>query len=194
MYYLTTTGIKSSTEHDTALSAWKKSYDDNIPVKYVQTTAVLVKATIREDDDQIVNSKDGLGASPAVKKDMRDLLCSWDRCKIAQDTCLLSDLKATCRDYEKVIEKAKILTEFRKRIDFVQPFSEDLEDTLEGSDEKSKNAFDEAEPYLPSSDTLLTKFMSDTVNGVSEIDGISSWLQLMSCTGICTDRLCPTLV
>ena len=69
------------------------------------------------------------------------------------DTCLLSDLKATCSsDHEKVIEEANILTEFRKRINLVQPFSEDLEDTLEGSDEKSKKAFDEAVNLLiPSS-------------------------------------------
>ena len=124
-------------------------------MKYVQTTAVLVKATIREDDDQIITGKDGLAASPIVKKDMSDLLCSWGRFKTAQDfmdTYLLSDLKATFRDYEKVIEEANILTEFRKRINLVQPFSEDLEDTLEGSDEKSKKAFDEAVNLLiPSS-------------------------------------------
>ena len=124
-------------------------------MKCVQVAAVLIKSTIREDDDQIVTGKDGLAASPIVKKDMRDLLCSWGRFKTAQDfmdTYLLSDLKATFRDYEKVIEEANILTEFRKRINLVQPFSEDLEDTLEGSDEKSKKAFDEAENLLiPSS-------------------------------------------
>ena len=125
-----------------------------------------------------VAGKDGFGASPVIKKDMRDILCSWGRCKTAQDfmdTSLLSDLKATCGgDYEKVIEEANILTEFRKHIDSVQPFADDLANAMRGND---KEAFDKAE-------ALLTEFMSDTGAGVSEIDSISSWVQLMSCTGI----------
>ena len=125
-----------------------------------------------------VAGKDGFGASPVIKKDMRDILCSWGRCKTAQDfmdTSLLSDLKATCGgDYEKVIEEANILTEFRKHIDSVQPFADDLANAMRGND---KEAFDDAE-------ALLTKFMSETGAGVSEINSISSWVQLMSCTGI----------
>jgi hypothetical protein len=91
------------------------------------------------------------------------------------DTCLLSDLKATCSsDHEKVIEEANILTEFRKHIDSVQPFADDLANAMPGND---KEAFDDAE-------TLLTEFMSETCAGVSEIGSISSWVQLLSCTGI----------
>jgi hypothetical protein len=181
LHYLMTTGIKSSTDHDTALSAWAEPYDDNIPLKFIEVATLLIQSSIRESDDQIVTGKDGFGASPAIKKDMRDILCSLGRCKTAQefmDMCLLSDLKATCgRDYETVIEEANILTEFRKHIDLVQPFGEDLANAMRGSDEKSRAAFDETE-------TLLTQFMSDTGAGVSEIDSISSWVQLMSCTGI----------
>jgi hypothetical protein len=178
LHYLMTTAIKSSTDHDNALSAWAKPYDDNVPIKFVEVALLLIHSSLGDKDTQIVTGKDGFGASPAIKKDMRDILCSWGRCKTAQDfmdTCLLSDLKATCSgDYEKVIEEANILTEFRKHIDSVQPFADDLANAMRGND---KEAFDDAE-------ALLTKFMSETGAGVSEINSISSWVQLMSCTGI----------
>ena len=178
LHYLMTTAIKSSTDHDNALSAWAEPYDDNVPIKFVEVAALLIHSSLSDKDTQIVTGKDGFGASPAIKKDMRDILCSWGRCKTAQDfmdTCLLSDLKATCGgDYEKVIEEANILTEFRKHIDSVQPFADDLANAMRGND---KEAFDDAE-------ALLTKFMSETGAGVSEINSISSWVQLMSCTGI----------
>ena len=77
-------------------------------------------------------------------------------------------------DYEKVIEEANILTEIRKHIDSVQPFGDNLANAMRGNDKK---VFDKAE-------TLLTEFMSETGARVSEIDSISSWVQLMSCTGI----------
>ena len=97
LHYLMTTAIKSSTAHNTALLAWAEPYDDNIPVKYLEVATLLIqsslsgritkshitksriaKATILEmlEDNQIVTGKDGFGASPAIKKDMRDILCS----------------------------------------------------------------------------------------------------------------------
>lgn len=75
---------------------------------------------------------------------------------------------------EAVIESSKILTEFRKHVDNVEPFATDLTEAMRAA---NPDNFDKAEKDL-------AEFMSECGTGVSSIDSISSWVQLMSCTGL----------
>ena len=87
---------------------------------------------------------------------------------------MLKGIYDTAKDPEKVIESSKILTEFRKHLDNVDPFATELTEAMRAS---NPDNFDKAEKEL-------TEFMSECGKDVSSIDSISSWIQLMACTGL----------
>lgn len=87
---------------------------------------------------------------------------------------MLKGIYDTARDPEGVIESSKILTEFLKHVDNVEPFATELTEAMRAA---NPDNFDKAEKDL-------TEFMSECGEGVSSIDSISSWVQLMSCTGL----------
>jgi hypothetical protein len=179
LHYLMTTGITQSTEHDDALAAWASPYDDNIAMKYYQVAGALIESSLLSsgNDGKVLTGKDGLGGTTSVMAPLRDYLCIWGECKNEEDFTkkfLLKDLYATAKNPEEVLETADILTEFKKHLDNVEPFATELTEAMKAND---GDAFKKAE------DTLTT-FMSECGKDVSSIDSISSWVQLMSCTGI----------
>ena len=177
LHYLMTTGITHCTDHDDALSAWSSPYDDNIAMKYYQVAFLLFESSIGSSDDKVLTGKFGLGGTKSVMKPLRDYLCIWGECKNAEDfkkKFLLKDLYATAKNPEELIKTADILTEFNKHLDNIDPFATELSDAMKANNARS---FKDAEDRL-------TKFMSECGRDVSSIDSISSWVQLMSCTGI----------
>ena len=177
LHYLMTTGITQSTEHDDALAAWANPYDDNIAMKYIQVAVLLFDSNLFPNDGRVLTGKFGLGGTTSVMAPLRDFLCIWGECKNEEDFTkkfLLKDLYATAKNPEEVLETADILTEFKKHLDNVEPFATELTEAMKAND---GDAFKKAE------DTLTT-FMSECGKDVSSIDSISSWVQLMSCTGI----------
>ena len=179
LHYLMTTGITQSTEHDDALAAWASPYDDNIAMKYYQVAGALIDSSLLSsgNDGKVLTGKDGLGGTTSVMPPLRDYLCIWGECKNAEDFTkkfLLKDLYATAKNPEEVLVTADILTEFKKHLDNVEPFATELTEAMKAND---GDAFKKAE------DTLTT-FMSECGKDVSSIDSISSWAQLMSCTGM----------
>jgi hypothetical protein len=181
LHHLMTAAIISSTRHDDSLAAWANPYDDNIAIKYLEVAALLFHSSIQKDPTgktQIVSGELGFGASDAVLPVLREkVLCVWGGCKDKDDfmkNFLLKDLYDTAKNPEEVIKKASILTEVTKHIDNVDPFGKDIAAAMKAND---KEAFDTAEAKLKS-------FMNGTGVGVSSIDSIDSWVQLMCCTGI----------
>jgi hypothetical protein len=177
LHYLMTAAIISSTRHDTSLAAWAKPYDDNIAIKYLEVAVLLLDSNLKSGPDQVVSGKNGFGANPDIIPELRKFLCVWGSCKDKDDymkTFLLKDLYDTAENPEEVMKKAGILTEFTKHIDNVKPFGKDLAAAMKANDGK---AFDTANAKVKS-------FMSGTGAGVSSIDSIDSWVQLMCCTGM----------
>ena len=90
---------------------------------------------------------------------------------------LLDGIYSTASDAaqaEKMLEKGKILSEYKKHSDNVQPYAEEL---CAAFKEDNPSAFDETNKRIKS-------FMAACGTGVSSIDSISSWTQLMSLSGI----------
>lgn len=183
LHFLMTTGIKYCTRHDDALSAWASPYDDNVANKYNQVSQLLIAGDFRESEGQLITGAMGLvvGQSPAsVKPLLREMLCTMGQCKTAKNFVrdfLLKDLYASCKnqvDFEDLIEKGSILSEFNEQIGLVGPFAKDLASALKANDVKG---FDFCE-------ASLADFMKETGKGVSSINTVDSWVQLMSATGL----------
>lgn len=178
LHHLMTTGITVSTRHDDSLNAWAELYDANIVLKYVEVAALLYPSNLPVPaEGKILTGDKGIGGSTKVMDEMRQLLCEWGSFKTADDfkkKFLLKGIYDTAKNPDQVIESSEILTEFRKHMDNVEPFATDLTEAMRTANPAN---FDKAEKEL-------TEFMSECGKGVSSIDSISSWVQLMSCTGI----------
>lgn len=185
LHYLMCTAIQQCTSHSESLAAWAIPYDDNIAVKHLEVGALLMDCTLGgkpflPTDAKVITGANGMGGSLAVKEDLKKILCEWGTFKSAndfKDIFLLGDLSyhgADESEIAEIVEKAGILTEARKHLANIQPFTEELTAVMEKSD---KESFETAEKDL-------TEFMLSCGKDVSSIDSISSWVQLMSCTGL----------
>lgn len=184
LHFIMCTGIVHACDHDKSLSTWAQPYDDNITIKCLEVAMLLMvhefgpafKKLEQHPDKYFVTGKDGFGAETGtINPYNKELLVAWGKCKTADDfinTFLLKDLYSS--GGKALAEKAGLLSEFSKHAAMVTPFAEELSGAMKASDEK---AFAMAEEEL-------TEFMSKCGEGVSEINSISSWVQLMSMTGI----------
>ena len=177
LHYLMCTGINVSTSHDDSLNAWASIYDDNIAAKYYEVAIALFDSNLSDNDSKVLTGKEGYGTTKDVMKPLKEILCDWGSFKSADDFMkkfLLKNIYDGAKNPEEVIKAADILTEFSKHVDNIDPFATELSTAME---EEGKEAFQKAEEKL-------TEFMKDCGRGVSSVDSISSWVQLMCCTGI----------
>jgi hypothetical protein len=176
-HYYMCAAIGICTKHDKALAAWANPYDDNIAIKYYEVVLTLFKSTLGDEDTKTHTGKKGLGGTTEVMDELRDYLCIWGNCKTADDFTkkfLLKDLYDTAKNPEESIEKGEILTEFRKHLDLVQPFANELTDAMKTNDPKA----------LKKADEEVAQFLADCGEGLSSIDSVNAWVQSMSCTGL----------
>jgi hypothetical protein len=177
LHYLMTAAIIASTRGDDTLAAWANPYDDNIAIKYLEVALLLYDSNLGTNDDKLLTGKNGFGLSKGIMDPLREVLCDWGSFKTADEYMekfLLKDLYDTAKDPEAVIKDAGILNEFRKHIDNVTPFADELSEALKKNNERAHKDCEKS----------IKDFMSDCGKGVSSIDSISSWVQLMSCTGL----------
>lgn len=193
LHYILTTAIEDCTKHDTSLSTWAMPYDENIAVKYVEVGLLLIKPEVgttfadievkgvkpfdKSQDDYFVTGCNGFGVkSGAIDAYLKEAWINWGHCKTVDDFMegfLLEDLYKSPNGKE-IMEKAGILGEFNKLAATIKPFAEELTGAMKESDEA---AFETAEKNLK-------KFLENCGDGVCDIDNISSWVQLMSITGM----------
>jgi hypothetical protein len=188
LHYFMTIGMDMSTKHDDSLNAWAELYDDNIVLKYIEVAAVLYDSNI-EISARGGNAGKKISGSGAVAEatlggsrevmdgPMLDILYDWGSFKNTEDFTkkfLLKGIYDTAKNPEKAIETGEILTEFKKHLANIEPFATELTAAMKADDSRS---FKKAEDEMGS-------FMSEIGDGVSSIDSISSFVQLMSSTGM----------
>lgn len=188
LHYFMTLGMSMATKHNKALNAWANLYDTNIVLKYVEVALVLYDSNLEiaergNNPGKKITGKGTekdftLGGSRHVMDGpMRDILYDWGSFKTADEFTkkfLLQDIYATAKNPEEVMKAGKILTEFKKHLANVDPFAEALSDAF-----KEYNADD-----VEIAEKEMAEFMSEIGDGVSTIDSISSFVALMSCTGM----------
>ena len=183
LHYLMCTAIRECTKHSESLSTWAVPYDDNIAVKHLEVGLALMDCTLGgrpfvPGDDKVITGPNGMGGSLSTKGPMKEWLCDWGTSYETADDFknkfLLGDLGVDDPEIASIVEKAGILEEANKHIANIQPFAEDLTVAMKECGEKD---FEKAEKDL-------TEFMQACGKDVSSIDSISSWLQLMSCSGL----------
>jgi hypothetical protein len=186
LHYLMCAGIIMSTRKTTkSMAKWADIFDDNIAIKHAEVAALLFESKflgkpLLDSDSKLVTGKDGFGATPAAMPKIKELLCLWGSLKNEDDFTkkfLLKNLYSAANDdkeAETIMAEAGILTELKKHLANVEPFATQLTDAMIEDDKK---AFDLAEDKLKA-------FMVACGEGVSSIDTVSSWSQLMCCTGL----------
>jgi len=187
-HYIMTSAIQHVTKHSTPFNVWAELYDDNIALKYIQVSLLLIDPKVgdvlekisvfnKSPDDYVLTGKEGFGANsgkiiPYLKREFT----TWGQSKSVEDfveNFLLKDLYDSPNGRE-IKEKANLLSEYSKHQSIVRPFAEELSAAMKESD---PGAFRTAE-------TELKEFMSECGDTNMAIDTISSWVQLMSITGI----------
>lgn len=188
LHYLMCACIVQSTRGtNESMEKWADIYDDNIAIKYLEVAALLFESTVagRPLDltgpgKKLVSGKDGFGATPKVMKKVTEMQFLWGSLKNTEEFTkkfLHKGVYMTAKSEEaaeKILEEAGILTEFNKHRDNVPKFAEALTAAMKEDD---LDAFKKTEEKIKS-------FMAACGKGVSSIDSVSSWLQLMSMTGL----------
>jgi hypothetical protein len=186
LHYHMTIGIAQSTNHDESLKAWANPYDDNVSFKYLQVAGTLFESNVNAvpPNMKILTGKDALGGSTEIMPPLRKILSILGACKTEDDFTrkfLLKDLYTTASNPKKAIKTADILSEYSKHSKNIEPFAKSLVRAMafgrfRRRKRKNKKSFKHAEDKL-------RKFMTGCGEDVFSIDSISSWVQLMSCTG-----------
>lgn len=185
LHYILTIAMEEATKHDVSLSTWASPYPKNIPMKYVQVSALLIRPEVNFFFDSLLKlfvhesswaATSSQSLTAAIQKDLFDIFTIWGKCKTAQDFIdkfLLRDLYSSPNGKE-LAEKAGILKEFKKIVDNVGPYAKDLTEAMKKDGSK---AFETAE-------IEFKKFIQDTGDANLEYEKISHFVELMSVTGI----------
>lgn len=186
LHYILTSAMASATQHDVSLSTWASPYPKNIPVKYVEVGALLIRPKISFPLDGIVDkfilpSSNWAVTGPesltaASHKNLFDIYTIWGKCKTAQDfinNFLLRDLYASPNGKE-LAAKAGILKEFQKIAVNIGPYARDLTAAMKK---------DNPEAFARTEREFKT-YIEHTGDANMEHATISHFIELMSVTGI----------
>lgn len=186
LHYILTSAMAAATEHDISLSTWSSPYPKNIPVKYVEVGALLIRPKMNflfsalvdkflvPETNWAVSGSESLTAE--VHKNLFDVFTIWGKCKSAQDFIdkfLLRDLYSSPNGKE-LAEKAGILKEFKKIAANIGPYAKDLTAAMKKDDPK---AFETAE-------IEFKKYIEHTGDANLEYTKVSHFIELMSVTGV----------
>ena len=162
-HLLMVTGIADSTEHSKIQATWASQYFDDVFVKYEEVKIILFSVkgmltggTFRSDRDQVMVI-------------VREIFCLWGNFKTAEqfiDRFLLRSLK---------INRKGILTEFIKHANLVGPYAKEL---------VTEFAKINGGKEMEETNKLLTLFYKNVGEGVSSITELTTWIELMTITGI----------
>ena len=153
LHYLMCGGIRECTLHNDSLASWADPYSDNVSVKHFEVAAALFDATVGgkslgDPDVKLLTGKKGFGGSNAVKPKMMEMLKLWGSFKDSEDFTMKFLFKDIYKEAKRgneieeinaIIENAGILTEFKKHLALVEPFTSELTDAMK---ETSGDDFD----------------------------------------------------
>jgi hypothetical protein len=189
LHYLMCAGIIMSTRKtNDSMEKWADIFDDNIAIKHLQVAALLFDAKLAgknfsplgPSDIKLVSGANGFGATSKVMPKIKKMLKLWGSLKNEDDFTkkfLLKNIYSAAKDddeAEAIMAKAGILTEFKKHLANVEPYATELTKAMSEDDKKALDLTEEK----------LKEFMEACGKGVSSIDSVSSWSQLMCCTGL----------
>ena len=162
-----TTGIVHSTTK-TDLESWAKPYVMNIYLKYVEVEKLLFspKGYLTGDGATGYRVKD----SKTVLEINREMLCKWGSVKTANE--YISDFLFENMD-AAAMKKAGLCEEFLKHVDIISPYATAMDNEFKKNIATNAVITDR-----------LTTYMSKTGKGVSSVNNMKTWMELMSVTGI----------
>lgn len=160
-----TTCIFSSTNGYTALHAWASSYVQNIYVKYLEVQQLLYNKKGGALTGGLYKATD----PDAVLKLARELLCLWGSFKSSDEYMYKFIFDGVKPEH---VKKANLLPQFFKHQELVGPYAKDLNEVF------VKNS------GYSAMNKAIKSFMSKTGSGVSSIDNVTTWIELMTVSGL----------
>jgi len=181
LHYLLTAGLDFSSQDFEAMNEWAKFYATNIPEKYGQVGALLIRGqpNIGEllkkgdagtvlDTYALLTGSSGFGADgDKLRGILSVLLNTW----VEHPTSYLDNMMNIPKEK---MEEAGILTEFMKHHDLVPKYARDVRSALEHTD---KDKFVVAE-------NRLEVYFKRCAGLNSKIDSLEDWIEIMAVTGI----------
>ena len=171
LHYLLTSALQYTSQDFEALNEWATVFSKNIVQKYDQVGTLLLTDPPAPGvlDKSLVSGIAGFGSSQAIRPILKNLLDTWGNSPTAEGF-----LDNMMNISEKKMERAGILTEFKKHTDLIRPFAKDAAKALYKTD---KNEYGKAERNLK-------LYLNDCGSFKSNINTIEDWIELMSVTGV----------
>lgn len=180
LHYLMTSAFQYVTEDFPAMHQWAKYYAYNIQGKYAQVGDVLIRYPPTFDPkgadpangkrlNAVITGKNGLGSvEEEIRPILADLLNSWGKCSTAQEL-LDGMMNISTED----MDRAGILTEFRKHVDIIPPFAKEVAGAFHAIDQDKTTT----------AESRLKEYLKNCGEFTSDIDSLETWIELMSITG-----------
>lgn len=137
----------------------------NIYVKYLEVQILLYNKNGGALTGKLYKAID----ADRVLSVARELLCLWGSFKTSDDYMYKFIFAGVKPEH---VKKANILPQFFKHQELIGPYARDL------------NAVFSREPGYTAMNKAIRSFMSKTGAGVSSIDNVSTWIELMTVSGL----------
>ena len=177
LHYLMTSGLQHVSEDFEPMHQWAEYYASNIQRKYGQVANILFGDSPLPFKDPerlqkmgaVLTGSNGWGSTTEVRSILaNDLLNMW-----GQSSSASGWLDSMMNISREDMEKAGILTEFRKQTGLIAPFAKDAADAFREMDaEKTTTA-----------ELRLKDYLERCGSFKSNIDSLENWIELMSVTG-----------
>uniref|UniRef100_A0A7S1BET1 Uncharacterized protein n=1 Tax=Corethron hystrix TaxID=216773 RepID=A0A7S1BET1_9STRA len=181
-HYLLTSAFQYVSEDFEPMHQWAVHYANNISQKYGDVSNVLIRdppsSSFSSDPNTIVKNYFGLNAiltgiagfnakAGAIQTIMADLLNSWGQSATASGWFdVMMDISL------EDMERAGILTQFRKQTDLITPFAQEVADAFRTIDTDATKAVE----------ACLIDYLQHCGSFQSKIQSIEHWIELMSIT------------
>jgi len=168
-HLLMVTGIADSTQNSEVLYNFAKPYFPNVYLKHEEVELLLFGPGGALVGGQFKADR------MSVLAIAREMLCLIGSFKTAEDFLHKFILKNALRLGLSHAQKAGILEEFQKQAYLISPYAKEMTEEFR----KLKNGKE-----LEDCNNNIALFYSNTGDGVSQVANITTWIELMSVTGI----------
>ena len=160
-----TTCVFSATNPSSRLHAWASAYVQNVYVKYLEVERLLYNKKSGALTGKLYKATN----PDRVLEVAREMLCLWGSLKTS-DEYMYKFIFAGVKPEH--VKRANLLNQFFKHQELVGPYAKDL------------NAIFSKDPGYGAMNNAIKSFMSRTGRGVSSIDNVSTWIELMTVSGL----------
>jgi len=161
--------IRHSSEDTTSIKDFSAAFEPNIGIKYQEVALLLFK----EKTGILTGGHFAVDGTKVITI-VREMLCDWGSRKSADDFLNGFLFAGLSKSGKKLAESAGVLGEYRRHLALAAPFAADVSSHFASDHTQNFKNFE----------SNLTNYLSKCGTGVSKVNSLKQWIELMSALGL----------